>query len=403
MLTAGSRGDVEPFVLLGRHAAAAGHAVRLGVPDSCGADLTGLDTVSLGVDFGHLVSIGGISRWTAARSFSSVVRPAMRRLLISSVAETVAFAPDLVVYHPKILVADATAARLGVPSVVVESVPSLTSTGAFPAPGIVGANLGPANKLTYAVAPLLAASMFDREIAEALALLSDVAAGQITSRRSRPWASLLPISPQLLSRPPDWPVDAHLTGAWISPASTTRKTAVDGRVAAFVAAGSFVYAGFGSMAAGDPEQRARAIITAARGFDLRVLVVTGWGGLSVARNLQGEDVVSVDAVPHEAVLPWAVLAIHHGGAGTVHAVARAGIPSVVVPFAADQPFWARQLHARRLAAKPVPYRRVTDVRLRDAISAAVNLRPQAENVGRLVRSERGLDAALAVLEQVVAG
>ena len=33
LLTAGTRGDVEPFVALARYAAARGHEVRLAVPD----------------------------------------------------------------------------------------------------------------------------------------------------------------------------------------------------------------------------------------------------------------------------------------------------------------------------------------------------------------------------------
>ena len=32
LLTSGTRGDVEPFAALARHAAAQGHRVRLGVP-----------------------------------------------------------------------------------------------------------------------------------------------------------------------------------------------------------------------------------------------------------------------------------------------------------------------------------------------------------------------------------
>jgi UDP:flavonoid glycosyltransferase YjiC (YdhE family) len=36
------------------------------------------------------------------------------------------------------------------------------------------------------------------------------------------------------------------------------------------------------------------------------------------------------------LLPYAAAAIHHGGAGTTHALARAALPQIVVPHAADQ-------------------------------------------------------------------
>lgn len=35
--------------------------------------------------------------------------------------------------------------------------------------------------------------------------------------------------------------------------------------------------------------------------------------------------------------------IHHGGAGTTAAALRAGVPQVIIPFFADQPFWAREM------------------------------------------------------------
>jgi len=36
--------------------------------------------------------------------------------------------------------------------------------------------------------------------------------------------------------------------------------------------------------------------------------------------------------------------VHHGGAGTTAAGLRAGKPTVICPFIADQPFWGRIIH-----------------------------------------------------------
>ncbi|RHZ68596.1 hypothetical protein Glove_294g109 [Diversispora epigaea] len=55
-------------------------------------------------------------------------------------------------------------------------------------------------------------------------------------------------------------------------------------------------------------------------------------------------------VPHAWLFTRVVCVVHHGGAGTTHAVIRAGIPSVVVPHFADQPWWASILH--RLGVSP---------------------------------------------------
>ncbi|WP_104166225.1 glycosyltransferase [Arthrobacter sp. SX1312] len=48
LATAGSRGDVEPFVALAERALAAGHEVRLVVPDNSGVEMGDLDVVSMG-------------------------------------------------------------------------------------------------------------------------------------------------------------------------------------------------------------------------------------------------------------------------------------------------------------------------------------------------------------------
>src|SRR5690606_8490622 len=138
--------------------------------------------------------------------------------------------------------------------------------------------------------------------------------------------------------------------------------------------------GFGSMTGGDPVARARAVIEGARLAGHRVLVTTGWGGLEVPVSSLGDDVLVTSAVPHDAVLPRAAVAMHHAGAGTAHAVARAGIPAITVPFLADQPFWAAQLHRRGLAPRALHRDRLTAATVQAAIEQAHECDEQAMEV-----------------------
>jgi sterol 3beta-glucosyltransferase len=391
LLTAGTRGDVEPFFALARAAGARGHEVRTAIPENSGADTAGLDTVSLRMDFAQLVSDQGVSPRAAARTFKTVIRPAVGRLLSAAVEHIVAFAPDVVVYHPKVLSAPAAAQRLGIPSVLVETVPALTPTRVFPSPIIPAASLGPLNRFSYL--PARAATlMFRRELQAALDLLPP---GRAPATGTR--ATLIPVSPHLLPRPADWPASVHLTGHW---AAEPAALEIDDELKAFLAGGDFVYAGFGSMKAGDSRERGAAVIEAARRNGLRALVATGWGGIEVPPAAMGGDVLVRESVAHHMVLPRAAAAIHHGGAGTVHAVARAGIPSVVVPFIADQPFWGALLHRRGLGPQPVPYRKLTADRLARALGEAGSCRIQAARTGELVRAEDGTAVAVGVLESL---
>ncbi|MFI7742791.1 glycosyltransferase [Kocuria rhizosphaericola] len=389
LLTSGTRGDVEPFAALARCAADRGHEVRLGVPDNSGVDLSGLDTVSLEVDFHQLVQEHGISPWTAVRHFRTEVGPGMRRMLAAVVRETLAFEPDIVVRHAKVLTAAAVADALGIPHVVVEAVPVLTPTRLFPAPGVVNRDLGRFNRATYAAARG-AERMFRRDIERACAQLP----GGVPASVSASAATLLPISPQLLPRPDDWPATVHLTGSWHPDAPAPEP---DLAVLEFLRGGPYLVATFGSMASGDPQARGRAVVESARAHGLRTLLLTGWGGLALPDELRGDDVLAMPSLPLDAVLPGAALAVHHGGAGTVHTVARAGVPHVVVPFLADQPFWGRQLHRLGLAAAPIPQKKLTVERLTAAIDDALRCRSAAEQVGQEVRKEHGLQTALSVL------
>lgn len=394
LLTAGTRGDVEPFAALARHAASRGHDVRLALPDDA-EPLDGLDTVPLGLDVRRMSSPAGRTPLALARHLRTEVRPAMRRMLASAVRETVAFGPDVVVHHPLVLSAPMAAGALGVPRVLAEFAPVATPSERFPAAGGPTAtrDLGSANRFTYAV-PRAVARCFDGDVGRAAA---ELPGGRRPARRSPSSATLMAVSPALLPRPDDWPERVHQTGAWYGESTPA---SLDPAVAVFLDDGPFVVASFGSMSAGDADGRGRAVVTAARSHGLRVLLVTGWGGLALPAECRGPDVLAVRSVPFDAVLPSATIAVHHGGAGTSHAVARAGVPAVVVPVTADQPFWAARLHRQGVAAAPVPLRRASAGALASAMGDALSRRERASEVGRLVRREHGVRRAVDVLESL---
>lgn len=395
LVTAGSRGDVEPFVALARRAAASGHTVLVAAPDRSGVDTNGVDVRSLGVDFSAMIESQGVSPIAAMRNLREVVRPVMRGVIVNAAHAAQEFRPDAIVAHPKVLSAPLIADALGIPHVLVEMVPAMTPTREFPAAGTVTRGLGPFNPLTYRAASA-AGAMFRREV--------DDAAAVMRVRRPRhsspPAATLLPISPAILPRPADWPDSVVLTGPWRAAPTTTDAMTPDPAVDAFVHGGAFAYAGFGSMAAGDPAARGRALVAAARARGLRLLVATGLGGIAVPDDSRGADVLVTRSVDHAAVLPRAALAVHHGGIGTVQAALAASTVSVVVPFIADQPFWGSLLQRRGLGPAPIPQRRLTAGRLEEAFAEAPEHAAAAASVAERMSEEDGAGAALQVLERL---
>ena len=79
------------------------------------------------------------------------------------------------------------------------------------------------------------------------------------------------------------------------------------------------------------------ILAVGKGFDA-VGTEGGWSPREVEALRTGlpQPSVLVDRVHFAEVLPHIAAAIHHGGAGTTHALVTHGIPQIVVPKAADQ-------------------------------------------------------------------
>ncbi|WP_353808214.1 nucleotide disphospho-sugar-binding domain-containing protein [Agromyces sp. SYSU T00194] len=390
LLTAGSRGDVVPFVHLAREATRHGHEVVLGLPDHAGADTDDLEVRSLHADFAALIDAQGVSPVAAWRNFRSVIRPTMSALLAAALEVALETRPDVIVAHPKVLTAQVAATALGVPLVVGEIVPALTPTRAFPAAGVAARDLGPFNRLTFR-ATASAGAMFGGDVRAAAKRAG------VTGSLAPAAASLVPVSPALLPRPADWPETTVLTGPWLDGRPAPELT---GDLRAFAHDGPFTYVGFGSMAAGDPVARAEAVAAALRRTGRRGVLATGWGGLDVPAAVRGGDLLVVRDAPHASLLPHAEAAVHHGGAGTVHAAAAAGIPSIVVPFIADQPWWGHLLAERGLSPEPVPAKHLTARRLATALDAIPAFADANRPLAAALASEHGAATALAHVESL---
>jgi sterol 3beta-glucosyltransferase len=71
---------------------------------------------------------------------------------------------------------------------------------------------------------------------------------------------------------------------------------------------------------------------------------------------------------------------------------------------ADQPFWGRLVQEQGLGPQPIPQRRLTALRLAEAIDVAVSdtaMRQRAVALGARIRAEDGVGAATAIIERVV--
>lgn len=151
----------------------------------------------------------------------------------------------------------------------------------------------------------------------------------------RPWLATDPVLDPWQGEPD---LDVVQTGAWLLP----DERPLPAGLSAFLDAGEPpVYVGFGSMPLHASPDAAEAVVEAVRAQGRRAVVARGWADLAPIDDLA--DCFAVGEVNQRALFGRVAAVVHHGGAGTTTTAARAGVPQVVVPQLADQPYWASRV------------------------------------------------------------
>ena len=195
-----------------------------------------------------------------------------------------------------------------------------------------------------------------------------------------------------------WPEPADFnvvqTGAWILP----DERPLPAELEAFLDVGlPPVYLGFGSMRA--PADVARVAIEAIRGQGHRALVARGWADLALIDDK--DDCFAVGEVNQQALFGRVAAVVHHGGAGTTTTATRAGVPQVVVPQWADQPYFASRVADLGIGAAHDVQAPTTES-LSAALSTALTpqTRARARAVAGTISTDGATVAAKLLLERV---
>ncbi len=407
MITFGSEGDVRPLVALGQGLVRAGHRVVL-LADAA------FDSLCAQAGIDHVALAGGSLReLTNEPEFLQLMRQGLdARVLMRTVfghvarhtdpwsaqlRQAAAGADAVVAAGPAFYIGLCVAEALRLPAVGVALQP-ISPTREFPPifvqrrlPALLNRPLHWA--LLYA-GWLLSARPVQR-LRRQLGLRRWPLLGPTRQLLREELPLLLPVSTAVVQRPADWPPQLHQTGYWFLDAAPSY--APPSALREFLAAGPPpVYIGFGSMAGFDAEATAQMVKAALAGR--RAVVAAGWGGLRSAA--MPATMLPIDAAPHDWLLPRMALAVHHGGAGTTAAAARAGIPQVIMPHLGDQPFWAARMAALGTAPPALDRHHITADTLAGALRAADTpaMHAAAARLGARLRQEDGVAEAIRVIE-----
>jgi vancomycin aglycone glucosyltransferase len=393
--TYGSRGDVEPLVGLAVRLRASGAEVRVcAPPDEEFAELlagVGVPLVPVGPPMGSMAPPSSAA--DASRRVSELAAQ------FEPVAAAAEGCDGLLATGLAHFASRSVAEKLGIPYVYVTFCPFLLpSPHHAPPPRLLPGQAFPPEVTDNRVLWELNAQSFNALHGEALNThrasiglppVDDVRTFIFTDH---PW---LATDPTLGPWQETSDLDVVHTGAWILP---DERPLPDELVAFLDAGAPPVYVGFGSMRRVS-EDIAQVAIEAIRAQGRRALVGRGWADLALVDDQ--DDCFVVGEVNHQALFGRVAAVVHHGGAGTTTTAARAGAPQVVVPQAADQPYWAGRVAELGIGTAldgPAP----TTESLSAALKAALTLqtRARATAVAGTIRTDGATVAATLLLDAI---
>lgn len=415
IITIGSRGDVQPYVALGKGLQAAGHNVTVATSNSFESFITdhGLTYGYLSNDLLDLLdpdlldkagNLFGMIK--TAIEMSKVANRINEKLLYESWETAQQANPDMIIYHPKALAGPHMAEKLNIPVALALPVPATVPTHEFPALGMPNLGLGGwYNKLTYNLVAK-GYSAYDktvnafREQSLGLEPMKGAAMYMETSG-GNPIPVLHAHSQYVAPRPADWNDYAYVTGYWFLDRLDDWQASAELR--AFLNAGEPpIYAGFGSMSSKNPQKLAHIVIEAMKQANVRGVIATGWGGLDAATL--PDTVFKIDHAPHDWLFPRMAAVVHHGGAGTTAAGLHAGCPTIIAPFIADQPYWGAHIHRLGVGPKPIHHKKLTVDKLAAALREVTtnpSMKEKAAKLGEKIRQEDGIANAIAIIEKLL--
>ena len=413
IMAMGSRGDVQPYIALGKGLKAAGHFVRLITHQN----------------FERLVTSHGLEFYPVKGDVQAVVEsPEMLKLLeqgnfLAINAHTAKLVRSAAIDWAQ----DGIAACRGI-DLLVAGVGGLylsialtqklnirflqayifpfTPTTAFPAivlPQSISRLGGTVNRLSHHLFRQMMWQGFrqaDRLARQQVLNLPPAPFwGSYNSAALRQYPTLYGFSSSVIPQPSDWQ-NTQVTGYWFldaaadwTPPAALMKFLNSGKPP--------VYIGFGSMGSRKPVATAALVLAALDRSGQRGILLSGWGGLSQA-NLP-DTVLMVESIPHSWLFPRMAAVVHHGGAGTTAAGLRAGVPSIVIPFFGDQLFWGQRVAKLGVGTAPIPRKQLTVELLAQAIDRAVTdlvMIRQAANLGAKIQAEDGIAHAVAVIHAI---
>ncbi|MCL7050966.1 hypothetical protein MKW94_011673 [Papaver nudicaule] len=379
MLIVGTRGDVQPFIAIGKRLQDYGHRVRLATHGNFKEFVltAGLEFYPLGGDPKVLAEYMVKNKGFLPTNPSEIPiqRKQLKEIIFSlhsackepDLDSGIRFKAEAIIANPPAYGHEHVAEALNVPIHIFFTMP-WTPTSQFPHP-LSRIKKQAGHRVSYQIVDSmiwLGIRDMINEFRKKKLNLRPVTylSGAHGSGSDVPHGYIW--SPNLVPKPKDWGPKIDVVGfCFLDLASnyTPPKSLID-----WLESGPKpVYIGFGSLPVQEPEKMTQIIVEALEITGQRGIINKGWGGLGELAEPK-DSIYLLDNCPHDWLFLQCTAVVHHGGAGTTAAGLKAACPTTIVPFFGDQPFWGERVHARGVGPPPIPIDEFSLQKLVDAIN-----------------------------------
>jgi sterol 3beta-glucosyltransferase len=425
LLTSGTRGDVLPYIALGKGLRDAGYNVRIAAPrgfanlfnDKGGKTLLQFSPFD-GNPTDLMIEQGDFTPFTlgtnpirsiqATREFLQKARPLYRHMLHT--AAKACRGSDLLIHGLPAIWGAHIAEWLGIP-VVRALLQPLAPTREFPSalmPFRFSLS-GIGNRLSHWAVTQVTWLSWRSEINHARH--ADFGLGpahwldpSLRAASHQP-ITLNGFSEQVVPRPRDWNEKQVITGYWRN--FGVRQLAAEIPEQQAVRLQNFIDTSLNPIAIGFGSPGTQGYGQMLSMLDDALNLASAQAVLTIPSKWHGEikskNIFPIEHVPHDWLYRHVKVAVHHGGAGTTSASLHAGIPTIALPLAIDQFFWGERVYNIG-AGLSIPQRKLNAKDLSQAITQALTdetMNARAKTIAVELSHENGIQAAVSVMRSII--
>lgn len=410
LLTIGSRGDVQPYIALGKGLQAEGHIVTIATHAEFREwiEKHGLRFREIAGNPAELMLLM-VSHGSMSVSFlkeaSAKFRGWIHELLTLSWAACQG--AEILIESPSAMGGLHIAEALGIPYMRAFTMP-WTRTRAYPHAFIVPDQKrgGLYNYLTHVMFETVFWKGISGQVNKWRVEQLGLSRTNLVRMQQQKVPFLYNISPAMFPPAVDFPDWIKVTGYWFLDEGNSDYEPPEKLVEFLKAARAnndkLVYVGFGLIVVSDAKKLTAAVVEAVEESGVKCILNKGW----LDRGSKDKSEIEVElppliydsgAIPHDWIFPQIDAAVHHGGSGTTGATLRAGLPTIIKPFFGDQFFYALRIEELGvgLALKNLNAKSLT--KALKQVTTEPRYLEKARNIAHAMKHEDGVLSAIAAI------